>query len=123
MSEHDLKAALRRCHTLLQDAGHWIDMDAHAEWHAAMDQELLACDESGECPTVARPLHATHPGLPDNCHRVTIQGRYDAATHCVLTSHGETLVVFDTDEGSFAPLDGKQVSVTITESHPTEGAL
>ena len=53
MSEHDLKAALRRCHTLLQDAGHWIDMDAHADWHAAMDAELLACDEAGECPTVA----------------------------------------------------------------------
>jgi len=56
-----LRAALKRCHTLLQDAGHWIDMDAHAEWHAAMDQELLACDESGECPTVARTGHRSHP--------------------------------------------------------------
>jgi len=52
---------------------------------------------------------------PAEAGRVVIHGRYDAASHCVLTSHGETLVVFDTDEGSLAPLDGKQVSVTIRE--------
>ena len=47
-----LRAALRRCHTLLQDAGHWIDMDEHADWHEAMDKELLVCDEAGSCPAV-----------------------------------------------------------------------
>jgi len=40
---------------------------------------------------------------------------YDAASHCVLTTHGEPLVAFETGAGGLAPLDGKAVEVTIIE--------
>jgi len=55
-------------------------------------------------------------------YHVTIQGQYDAASHCVTTSHGEPLVAFETDAGSLAPLDGKAVTVTIqsTETNSSE---
>ena len=84
MSEHDLKAALRRCHTLLQDAGHWIDMDAHADWHTAMDAELLVCDETGECPTVALP----QPGEVDlTILRAEKRGATDRIASFTIASH------------------------------------
>ena len=83
----------------------------------------LSRNDGGPRPT---PIHTTDNAImavihaltayraaKDEAYQVTIHGQYDAASHCVLTSHGETLVVFDTDEGSFAPLDGKQVSVTV----------
>ena len=46
-------------------------------------------------------------------YKVVIQGQYDAASHCVVTTHGEPLVAFETDAGSLAPLDGKAVTVTV----------
>ena len=50
---------------------------------------------------------------PDEAYKVVIHGQYDADSHCVVTSHGEPLVAFETDAGSLAPLDGKAVTVTV----------
>ena len=67
-------------------------------------------------------LAAYHAAKPDEAYQVTIHGQYDADSHCVLTTHGEVLVTFETDAGSLAPLDGKAVSVTIqaTETNSSE---
>jgi len=51
-------------------------------------------------------------------YRVVIHGQFNAESCCVLTTHGEPLVAFETDAGSLAPLDGKAVSVTIQERVP-----
>ena len=50
---------------------------------------------------------------PAEAYKVVIHGHYDADSNRVRTIHGEPLVAFETDEGSLAPLDGKQVSVTV----------
>ena len=49
----DLRAKLRRCHDLLQEAESFTDCDVEWRWGAAVVAELLACDEAGECPTIA----------------------------------------------------------------------
>jgi len=46
-----LRAALRRCHSLIEAASSWVDVYEYAAWHTAAEAELLACDEAGECPT------------------------------------------------------------------------
>ena len=69
--------------------------------------------EAAATVALSRSLPANHPGIPDSCYHVTIQGRYDADSHCVVTTHGEPLVAFETDAGSLAPLDGKAVTVTV----------
>ena len=48
-----LRAKLRRCHDLLQEAESFTDCDVEWRWGAAVVAELLACDEAGECPTIA----------------------------------------------------------------------
>lgn len=48
----ELRAALKRCHALLQDAEAWIDPDLHPAWSVAVTEELKPCDEAMECPTV-----------------------------------------------------------------------
>ena len=48
-----LRAALKRCHDLLQEAEAFTDCDVRWQWGAAVVAELLACDETGECPTIA----------------------------------------------------------------------
>ena len=50
---------------------------------------------------------------PAEAGRVVIHGRYDAASKCVVTTHGEPLVAFETDAGSLQPFDGKAVTVTV----------
>ena len=67
---------------------------------------------------LSRTLPANHPGIPDSCYHVTIQGRYDADSHCVVTSHGEPLVAFETDAGSLAPLDGHRIQVVVRKLEP-----
>jgi len=65
-----------------------------------------------------------HPSTPPPTegrvvgYRVVIHGQFNAESCCVLTTHGEPLVAFETDAGSLAPLDGKAVSVTIQEGVP-----
>ena len=59
------------------------------------------------------PKPASCSALPNNCHRVTIHGQYDADSHCVLNEHGEPLVAFETDARGLKTLDGEQVSVTV----------
>ena len=48
-----LRAALKRCHDLLQEAEAFTDCDVQWKWGAAVVAELLACDEAGECPAIA----------------------------------------------------------------------
>jgi len=48
-----LRAKLRWCHDLLQKAESFTDCDVEWRWGAAVVAELLACDEAGECPTIA----------------------------------------------------------------------
>ena len=54
----ELRAALKRCHALLQDAEAWIDPDLHPAWSVAVTEELKPCDEAMECPTVLAPKPA-----------------------------------------------------------------
>ena len=86
--------------------------------------EYLAADEAmGDGPSTKNTLVGNIRALlarssrdgagVTEAYRVIINGQYDAATCCVVTTHGEPLVVFDTDEGSLAPLDGKAVTVTV----------
>ena len=85
----------------------WVHPSRLIDFNEPINTDGLVVVERADTPT---PYH------------VTINGQYAAASHCVTTTHGETLVAFETDAGSLAPLDGKQVSVTIqaTESKPPE---
>jgi hypothetical protein len=52
-----LRAALKRCHDLLERAQNMpiIDCEARDEWDADVEAELQPCDESGSCPPAAKP--------------------------------------------------------------------
>ena len=65
----ELRAALKRCHALLQDAEAWIDPDAHPAWSVAVTEELAPCDEAMECPAVLAPKPAPLIHRSD-CQRV-----------------------------------------------------
>ena len=71
------RAALRRCHDLLERAQNLPFIDTNNEWDkwdADVEAELLACDKAGECPAVA-----AQPGgvtLNNPCPRC---GYHDAA--------------------------------------------
>lgn len=58
------RAALKRCHALLEIANDLFDItDQTEQWHKEAEAELVPCDEGGECPTVtARALPPTVTG-------------------------------------------------------------
>ena len=50
-----LRAALKRCHALLETArDHWAYDDQVEEWRNLVLAELSPCDESGSCPPERR---------------------------------------------------------------------
>ena len=71
------RAALKRCHDLLERAQNLPFIDTNNEWDkwdADVEAELLGCDKAGECPAVA-----AQPGgvtLNNPCPRC---GYHDAA--------------------------------------------
>ena len=52
----ELRAALKRCHALLETASNgWEINDGNEKWHEAVEAELLPCDVAGSCPPAAKP--------------------------------------------------------------------
>ena len=51
-----LRAALKRCHDLIQDGMARISLEDHSEWFVRAGRELLPCDETDECPTLAAAM-------------------------------------------------------------------
>ena len=99
----DLRAALRRVADMVTPA------DKLAE--AAIQMRAWCVDDEANAQFDA--ALTAFRSAKDGGYHVTITGQYDAASHCVVTSHGEPLVAFETDAGSLAPLDGKAVTVTV----------
>ena len=49
-----LRAALKRCHGLIETARSLLRVDDGTEqWHEDAEAELSPCDEAGECPALA----------------------------------------------------------------------
>jgi chaperonin cofactor prefoldin len=104
-----LRDALVRCHALLIDARCWIDLKAHPDWHLDAETELIACDEAGECPTVAPP--------PPDGRVVVCEGRMMDLD--ISDDTGEVAVLIDLlNRPDLTALDGHRVRVEIVKVKP-----
>ena len=57
-----LRAALKRCHGLIETARSLLRVDASTEqWHEDAEAELSLCDEAGECPALAAAREGEKP--------------------------------------------------------------
>ena len=82
------RAALKRCHELLQEAQAYVP--ENEAWHDQVTEILLPCDEAMECPTVPSvpaPLPWTEGALISALTR-TEMNRYQAERVALIVLAG-----------------------------------